>query len=105
MTILQENQYFDNETDFCRVYSEESLRMIQKILLNNHISYFIKNKDDSMMARLLGRRACRIIRINDADITRAAGLTNSLDARDVRFIRTKSADDWVLTQARSRRPA
>jgi len=103
MTILQENQYFDNEADFCRVYSEQSLRMIQKILLKNHISYFVKNVNDSMVARLLGRKACAIIRINDADITRAAGLIDDVNARDARLIRTRSADDWVMERSRTKR--
>ena len=41
-SILREDQYFDNEADFCVVWNEDSKAEIEQLFLDHRISYFVK---------------------------------------------------------------
>ncbi|SDZ76802.1 hypothetical protein SAMN02745687_00347 [Lachnospiraceae bacterium NK3A20] len=103
-SILLENQYFDNECDFCKVYSEENLLKIENIFLKNRISYFIKPEDDSLLARLFGsvmNRQRMVIRINNRDIERAVRLVDGIHGVDV--IAAMPQSDWCPREHLARR--
>ena len=41
-SIIKEDQYFDNEMNFCRITSNEAKTVVENTFLNNGISYFVK---------------------------------------------------------------
>ena len=101
-SILQENQYFNSEADFCRVYSEEVRRELENLLLRNRVSYFIVEQNTSILSRLFGfRKRCWLFRINRNDLEYAIRLTG--DMRGVEVIAQPPARDWVPAEAKRRR--
>ena len=98
-SILQEDQVFNNEEVFCRVFSLESKKELESRFLKHRISYYVDWQDGSLLQKLLSIGKERIIctiRINKADMERARELT-----RDIRGIRLR--EDEI--HRKKRRPA
>lgn len=73
------------EVAFCRVYSKEAKNKLEKIFLENRISYFIEWQDKSLLSKILGGKEKNVftIKINEEDIPRATELVRDLDS--IRF--------------------
>lgn len=93
-SILREDQYFDNEADFCKVESESVRSELEKIFLKNRISYFIKEQEQGFLDRLFGSRQKRsyIVRINNRDIAQAIRLVR--DLQGIEIIGKEPEPDW-----------
>ncbi|SEL44725.1 MULTISPECIES: hypothetical protein [unclassified Butyrivibrio] len=86
-SIIQNDQVFNNEVSFCRVYSKESKRILEERFLANRISYYIDWQDKSFLQRLFGSDKDKImctIRINRADVERALELVSGLEDVKIR---------------------
>ena len=86
-SIIQNDQVFNNEVSFCRVYSKESKRILEERFLKNRISYYIEWQDKSFLQRLFGSDKDKImctIRINRADVERARDLVSGLEDVKIR---------------------
>lgn len=82
--MIFDDQTFNREVSFCRVYSQESKTKLEKLFLQNRISYFIEWQERSWFARLFGgekqkERNVFTVRINEADVERATELAQGLD--------------------------
>lgn len=93
-SILREDQYFDNEADFCKVESESVRSELERIFLKNRISYFIKTQDQGFFERLFGTGEKRsyIVRINNRDIAQAIRLVQNLQG--IEIIGKEPEPDW-----------
>ena len=94
MTSLSfDDQVFNREVPFCRVYSLDSKEKLEKlfywIFLKNRISYFIEWQDRPLLARFFGdekqkEKSMFTIRINEADVERATELIKGLESVKLR---------------------
>ena len=95
-SILKDDQYFNNESDFCRVSGTDAKEKLEKIFLENRISYFVKWDDRPFLSKLFsgsGReKNVFIIRINNGDIAQAAQLVKGLQG--VTVIGKEPEHDW-----------
>ena len=81
-SILQNNQVFNNEISFCRVYSIESKKLLEERFLAHRISYFIEWQDKSFLQRLFDRSGNKIVytfRINRSDAAKAKELSQGIE--------------------------
>ncbi len=81
-SIIQNNQVFNNEVPFCRVYSVDSKKQLEERFLAHRISYFIEWQDKSIIQRLLDRKGSRIVctfKINKGDLVRARELAQGIE--------------------------
>lgn len=81
-SIIQNNQVFNNEVPFCRVYSVESKKQLEERFLAHRISYFIEWQDKSILQRLFDRKGSKIVctfRINKGEILRARELAQGIE--------------------------
>lgn len=91
-TLAFDNQRFNREVSFCRVYDRESKEKLEKIFLQNRISYFIEWQERPLLSRLFGSERKKeknifVIRINEADVERATQLVQGMEA--VKLKKTK----------------
>ena len=98
-SILKEDQYFNNEMDFCRVRGEEAKRALERVFLGNRVSYFIRFESRSVLSRLfMGRKPeSYVIRINVRDFARAAELVEGME--NVTIIGRAPAEEWSPRKA------
>ena len=81
-SIIQNNQVFNNEIPFCRVYSIESKKQLEERFLAHRISYFIEWQDKTFIQRLFDRSGSKIVctfRINKGDILKARELSQGIE--------------------------
>ena len=81
-SIIQNNQVFNNEIPFCRVYSVESKKQLEERFLAHRISYFIEWQDKSFLQRLFDRSGSKIVctfKINRGEIARAKALAQGIE--------------------------
>lgn len=83
--MVFDEQVYNREVPFCRVYSKDSKDKLEKIFLQNRISYFIEWQERSFLARLFGseekgQKTIFIIRINEADVDKATELVQGMDS-------------------------
>ena len=81
-SIIQNNQVFNNEIAFCRVYSLESKKQLEERFLAHRISYFIEWQDKSIIQRLFDRKGSKIVctfRINKSEVMRARELAQGIE--------------------------
>ena len=81
-SIIQNNQVFNNEIPFCRVYSLESKKQLEERFLAHRISYFIEWQDKSFLQRLFDRNGSKIVctfKINRGEIARAKALAQGIE--------------------------
>jgi hypothetical protein len=86
--LVFDDQAFNREVTFCRVYSQESKKKLEKLFLQNRISYFIEWQERSLFSRLFGGEKQKeknvfTVRINEADVERASELARGME--DVRL--------------------
>lgn len=91
-SVFMDDKVFNREVSFCKVYSLESKQKLEKLFLQNRISYFIEWQDKSFISRLLGgdsqkEKTVYIIRINEADVERATQLVKDLDSVKIRKVK------------------
>ena len=89
-SIILDEQEFNRDVSFCRVYSQDSKDKLEKLFLKNRISYFIEWQERSFLARLFGndkQKNIFTIRINEADVEKATELVRGIDS--VRLRKTK----------------
>lgn len=72
----------NNEVDFCRVYDLDTKKKIEKILLDNRISYCCHFEDKGILQKLFFTKpsqniAC-VFRIHDEEVPRAKKLVRSV---------------------------
>lgn len=87
--VVFDEQVFNREVPFCKVYSLDSKKKLEKIFLKNRISYFIEWQDKSFLQRLLGKennkeKSVFTIRINEADVERARELVQGMESVKLR---------------------
>lgn len=72
----------NREVAFCRVYSKDARDKLEKIFLQNRISYFIDYQDRSFLGKLMGTKEKNVytIKINEEDVPKATELVKDLDA-------------------------
>lgn len=84
MTSLSfDNQVFNREVSFCKVYSLDSKEKLEKLFLQNRISYFIEWQERSFISKLFGGKRQKnmfTIRINEADVERATDLIRGIES-------------------------
>ena len=93
-SIIKEDQYFDNEMNFCRITSNEAKTVVENTFLNNGISYFVKWEDRSFLKRIFGGRSgdTYILRINKRDYEKAVDLVDGM--RNVEVIGEQPEAVW-----------
>lgn len=84
-TLAFDNQRFNREVPFCRVYDQESKEKLEKLFLQNRISYFIEWQERPLLSRVFGSERKKeknifVIRINEADVERATQLVQGMEA-------------------------
>ena len=81
-SIIQNNQVFNNEVPFCRVYSVDSKKQLEERFLAHRISYFIEWQDKSILQRIFDRSGNKIVctfKINKGEIARARELAQGIE--------------------------
>lgn len=91
-SVIIDDKVFNREVSFCRVYSLESKQKLEKLFLQNRISYFIEWQDKSFLSRLLRgdnqkEKTVFIIRINEADIEKATALVQGLESVKIKKVK------------------
>ena len=86
MSSVFNNGMVNREVPFCRIYSREAKDKLEKIFLNNRISYFVEWQEKSLISRLLGNHEKNVftIKINEEDIAKATALIQGLESVKVR---------------------
>ncbi len=84
--MLFNNEIVNREVAFCRVYSKDAKDKLEKLFLNNRISYFIEWQDRSILSRIFGKREKNVftIKINEEDVARATELVKDVDSIKIR---------------------
>lgn len=79
--------FFNHEIPFCKVYSIESKDKLEKLLVNNRISFFIEWQEKRLWQRLFDSMSSEknvfTIRINEADSTLAKDLVEGMECVEV----------------------
>lgn len=96
-------QFYDRETDLCRVYSEKALRHVQRGLLQYGISYFVKQEENELLHLFLhGRKFARcIIRVHEEDLETAIELCDGVE--DVELICALPKRDYCPKEVEEKR--
>lgn len=98
-SILLEDQYFDSEVNFCRVYATDILQYLERILLRGGISYFVKEENSSFLSKLFSmHRSGFIVRINCRDMEKAMYLTENL--RGIEILGRIPEAEWTPRRER-----
>ncbi|MCR5093605.1 MAG: hypothetical protein K6B72_06515 [Lachnospiraceae bacterium] len=85
-SILRSDSIYDNEVPFCRVYGTERKKALEKLFLQERISYYIVWEQEHWWQKLLStrRRDVCTFRINKADVPRAKELVAEMKGVRVR---------------------
>ena len=80
------NGMVNREVPFCRVYSKDAKDKLEKLFLENRISYFVEWQERSFLSRLTGHKEKNVftIKINDADLGKATALVQGIDSIKIR---------------------
>lgn len=82
-----------HEVDFCRVYNAAALEKLEKLFLENRVSYFIKATNRTLVQRLISRSSARyLVRINEGDVERATAIAEGM--KDVEILAAPPKSDW-----------
>ena len=73
----------NREVPFCRVHSKEAKEKLEKLFLNNRISYFTEYQGRSIIGKILGSKEKGVytIKINEDDVPRATELVRDMDIK------------------------
>lgn len=89
-SLIFDNQVYNREVSFCKVYSLSSKEKLEKLFLQNRISYFVEWQERSFFSRLFGsdkQKNTFTIRINEADVERATDLIRGIDSVKLKKIK------------------
>lgn len=89
-SLIFDNQVYNREVSFCKVYSLSSKEKLEKLFLQNRISYFVEWQERSFLSRLFGsdkQKNTFTIRINEADVERATDLIRGIDSVKLKKIK------------------
>ncbi|GFI02470.1 MAG: hypothetical protein HFI44_13660 [Lachnospiraceae bacterium] len=94
-SLMFDERRFNREVSFCRVYSLTSKEKLEKLFLQNRISYFIEWQERSFISRLFGgdknkEKNTFTIRINEADVGRATELVQGMESVKLKKVRDDS---------------
>ncbi len=80
------NGIMSREVAFCRVYSKDAKDKLEKLFLNNRISYFVEWQNRSFISKLLGNKEKNVftIKINEEDVARATDLVKDMQSVKMR---------------------
>lgn len=93
-----DNQVFDNEIAFCKVFTLDAKQQLERVFLRHRISYFVEWQDKSFFQRIFtpkGNRISCTIRINKADFRQARELVKGIKNVKVRSTRGMQETDAV----------
>ncbi len=87
--VTFEGRMFNREVAFCKVYSHESKNKLEKLFLENRISYFIEWQDKSFLQRFFAKdtnkeKTVFTIKINEADVEKARELVQGIESVKIR---------------------
>ena len=97
-SVLMDNQVFDNEIAFCKVFTLDAKQQLERVFLRHRISYFVEWQDKSFLQKLFtpkGNRISCTIRINRADFRQARELVKGIKNVKVRSTRGMQENDAV----------
>lgn len=86
-SLAFDDQVYNREVSFCRVYSKEDKEKLEKLFLKNRISYFIEWQERSFLTRMFGsdkQKTVFTIRINEADVDKATELVRGIESVKIR---------------------
>lgn len=91
-TLAFDDQRFNREVSFCKVYSLEGKEKIEKVFLQNRISYFIEWEERPLLSRMFGADRQKeknffTIRINEADVEKATELVQDIESVKLKRIK------------------
>ena len=94
-SLMFDERRFNREVSFCRVYSLTSKEKLEKLFLQNRISYFIEWQERSFISRIFGgdknkEKNTFTIRINEADVGRATELVQGMESVKLKKVRDDS---------------
>ena len=94
-SLMFDERRFNREVSFCRVYSLTSKEKLEKLFLQNRISYFIEWQERSFISRLFGgdknkEKNTFTIRINEAEVGRATELVQGMESVKLKKVRDDS---------------
>lgn len=84
------DQMYNREVAFCNVYSLDGKEKLEKLFLQNRISYFIEWQNRSLLSRLFAsdkHKNVLTVRINEADVERAADLVRGIESVKLKNIK------------------
>lgn len=102
-SVLMNDQVFDNEIAFCKVFTLDAKQELERVFLRHRISYFVEWQDKSFFQRLFtpkGNRISCTIRINRADFKQARELVKGIKNVRVRNTTGMQERDAVREMAR-----
>jgi len=85
-SILREDQYFDNEVEFCIVHGAGAMNELERVLLKNRISYFIRQQEKSILQKIFKRGKVEdifVVRINGRDVENAIELAQDIPGVEI----------------------
>lgn len=85
-SVLIPDGMLSREVPFCRVHSKEAKDKLEKIFLQNRISYFIDWQERSLLSKLFGSKEKSAItfKINEDDVARATELVKDIEGVKIR---------------------
>ena len=86
-SLAFDDQVYNREVSFCRVYCKEDKEKLEKLFLKNRISYFIEWQERSFLTRMFGsdkQKTVFTIRINEADVDKATELVQGIESVKIR---------------------
>ena len=85
-SILSSDSIYDNEVPFCRVYGVERKKALEKLFLQERISYYIVWQNEHWWQKFLSgnKREVCTFRINKADVPRAKEIVAEMKGVRVR---------------------
>ena len=107
-SVLMDNQVFDNEIAFCKVFTLDAKQQLERVFLRHRISYFVEWQDKSFFQRIFtpkGNRISCTIRINRADFRQARELVKGIKNVKVRSPRGMQDTDAVKDLRRKKESA
>ena len=103
-----DNQVFDNEIAFCKVFTLDAKQQLERVFLRHRISYFVEWQDKSFFQKIFtpkGNRISCTIRINKADFRQARELVRGIKNVKVRSPRGMQETDAVKELRRKKENA
>lgn len=84
--VNKENGMVSREVAFIKSNGLEAKKIVEKIFLENRISYFVEWEDRNIFSRIIGGKDKNafVIRINEADVERAKELVQGVEGIKIR---------------------